>query len=215
MLSACVPFDAPTVYALYDKIQHSGFTPLSRFNPSVPREVEAIVSRCLRKAPGARFSSAASLLHTVTAASDPSLQLSIPSEPRPPGASRVERKWLLENWPLSAAVFVLLTVLAGGFIWSLLPIREAGVSSATRPRQTVSSPTTAEIRTVLIDVQEGKAEVFREGKRVGSTPLALHADVGEHVDLLLRSQGYEDRAVSFTVTAATREFRLRMQKAEE
>ncbi|MDQ3806449.1 MAG: hypothetical protein M3416_21785, partial [Acidobacteriota bacterium] len=55
-------------------------------------------------------------------------------------------------------------------------------------------------RTIEIQVFDGRAEVFREGQKLGTTPYPLKARVGERVRLTLRREGYTDEPVDFTVT---------------
>ena len=62
-----------------------------------------------------------------------------------------------------------------------------------------SSPASAEERAIEITVSDGRAEVYREGSRLGSTPYTVNARLGERVRLTLRREGYADEPVDFTV----------------
>ena len=58
----------------------------------------------------------------------------------------------------------------------------------------------SEERTIEIQVLDGRAEVFRGGEKLGTTPYPLKARVGERVRLTLRRDGYREEPVDFTVT---------------
>jgi hypothetical protein len=58
----------------------------------------------------------------------------------------------------------------------------------------------AEERAIELQVFDGRAEVYRDGKLIGTTPYNLKARVGERVRLTLRRQGYADEPVDFTVS---------------
>ncbi len=54
---------------------------------------------------------------------------------------------------------------------------------------------------VRVDVDEGKAQVFRGGQSVGSTPFELEARDGEKVDLTFKRDGFEDKNVQLEITS--------------
>src|SRR5918999_782297 len=62
MVTGRVTFDADTVGDLCDRIGRVQYTPPAQLNPSVPREVAAVISRCLRKNPQERYRTAGELL---------------------------------------------------------------------------------------------------------------------------------------------------------
>jgi hypothetical protein len=53
---------------------------------------------------------------------------------------------------------------------------------------------------VTIDVQQGTAEVWQDGKMVGQTPYVVSKALGDSVQLVLRQSGYQDLPVQFDVT---------------
>ena len=61
MLTGRLPFVRSHAPAVVHAILHESVPPISRVRPDVPREVAAIVSRCLAKDPGRRYQSAAAL----------------------------------------------------------------------------------------------------------------------------------------------------------
>src|SRR5919112_3905714 len=62
MVTGRVPFDADTVGDLCDRIGRVQYTPPAQLNPSLPREVAAVITRCLKKNPQERYHTAGELL---------------------------------------------------------------------------------------------------------------------------------------------------------
>ncbi len=62
MVTGRTPFDADTIGDLCDRIDRAQYAPPAQLNPGVPREVAAIIARCLRKNPAERYASAGDLL---------------------------------------------------------------------------------------------------------------------------------------------------------
>ena len=46
---------------------------------------------------------------------------------------------------------------------------------------------------------DGKADVYRGGEKLGTTPYPVRAKLGEHVSLTLKRDGYKDEPVDFVV----------------
>src|SRR5207253_5852861 len=65
MVSGRVPFDATTLGRLVEQICKGDYKSPSQLNPGVPREIEAIITRCLKRNPAARYRSAHELLDDV------------------------------------------------------------------------------------------------------------------------------------------------------
>jgi serine/threonine protein phosphatase PrpC len=83
--------------------------------------------------------------------------------------------------------------------------------TTTAPPRVPATPSSAE--TVTIDVFGAPADVVREGKTLGRTPLVLPARPGDRVDLVLRRDGSEDIRVGFIVSVNTREYTYTMLPA--
>src|SRR5262249_48838398 len=62
MLTGQVPFDADSPFAIAVKHLHDAPPSLRRQNPGVPKQVEAVVLKCLQKNPIARYANAGQLL---------------------------------------------------------------------------------------------------------------------------------------------------------
>ena len=101
--------------------------------------------------------------------------------------------------PLAAGVIATVLVIAGSAvairIWTT---PTPGDSNIVTP---VPTPAAApELQTITVDTSYGAAQVFRDGKLVGTTPLQLQARPGEKINLILRRDGYDDMPVDFDST---------------
>jgi hypothetical protein len=76
------------------------------------------------------------------------------------------------------------------------PTQPSNSQSASGTRPTAAP---AE-ETFTVDATEGRAEVFRNGERVGTTPYKFQSKAGEHIDLVLKREGYEDKAVRLSTS---------------
>src|SRR6185503_19222946 len=65
MTTCHLPFDANTIGELCQKITKASYTPPSVMNQNVPREVQNIITRCLKKNPADLYQSASELLKDV------------------------------------------------------------------------------------------------------------------------------------------------------
>jgi len=111
----------------------------------------------------------------------------------------------------SIAAVILLFGLIGIGIWAMIGSRANNLTanSAAKPAIdakdgktiTVQSAKPAAQRRVRVDVDEGKAQVFRGSQPAGSTPFDFQASDGEKVDLILRREGYEDKNVQLEITS--------------
>jgi eukaryotic-like serine/threonine-protein kinase len=100
---------------------------------------------------------------------------------------------------VSAAV-VILFVFVGTLI--LLTRGEPQTANATgnKPANNtlaVVVPKESAQRQIKIDVDEGRAQVFRGAESLGQTPLDLNVKDGEKVELTLKRDGFEDKSVQF------------------
>jgi len=58
----------------------------------------------------------------------------------------------------------------------------------------------SDAKDIEVDAADGVAEVYRNGKMVGTTPFHVRARTGETVNLVLKRAGCEDRPVEFDAT---------------
>jgi hypothetical protein len=205
-LSGRTPFSAPTVGELYNKISKAQYLPLSGLTPSAPRQLESIIARCLKKSPADRYPSAQELLNDLSRVSD--------SPPAPKDSKDNGHAF----WSAIARRARRLTGAIG------TPKRlgaAAGIAAAIAMALvyyfTVFAPLPIETgakKQVQIEVTEGRAQVYRGGEFVGATPCRVEARVGEEIDLTLKSEGYVDKSVQFSVTENKKIYTFTMRKGE-
>jgi len=214
MITGRTPFSAPTIGELYTRISKAVYIPPSGLNPSAPREMEAIIARCLKKNPADRYQSARELLDDLRR-----LTTSAPPQPskRPALTSMISARmkgwmkgWMkgrmegrMESWMknrrrLLASITAAAAIATALFFYPFTP-PPAG---------------TGEVKQVRIDVTEGRASVYRDGELVGATPCQIEARVGEEIDLTLKSEGYADKSVEFSVTENKKVYTFTMTKGE-
>jgi serine/threonine-protein kinase len=219
MVTGRTPFDADTVGDLCDRIGRVQYTPPAQLNPSVPREVVAIIARCLRKNPAERYSSAGQLLadarRLAGVVSKPGVSPTVSeaaeeyAEAKQAGPSRLP---LLVGAAAVAVVLVVVGIVALAFLTS-----SAGedVANANAAANAVANTTNTALglksapapaasrdaseRVVEVMVTDGKADVYRGAEKVGTTPYAVRGRLGERVSLTLRREGYADEPVDFVV----------------
>jgi hypothetical protein len=105
----------------------------------------------------------------------------------------------------------------------LVLLATSGPSSSTPPPSSTPSAVAAappvavpsasgEVRTVRINTLEGRADVYRDGQMVGTTPYEITAPLGEHVRLTLKRAGYEDELLDFAITENKKEYTITMKR---
>jgi len=202
MVTGQVPFEADTIGGLYEKIMKGTPRPASALNPMVPREIEAIVARCLKKKPGDRYQSAQDLLQDVNrlAATAVAPRL-VAAQPGSDLLALAKRFWPLLAGVAAFAVvaFVLLIYLV--FSGPTPPPGPTPKPPSITPAVKASE---AHAKTLEVQLTEGTAEVWLDGARIGtasaSVPLRFPARVGDKISLLLKQEGYEDLSPArFTV----------------
>ena len=201
MVTGHVPFEADTIGGLYEKIMKGAHTPACALNPMVPREVESIVARCLKKKPGDRYQSARDLLQDVN-------RLAATGVAPGPVAAQFGGDLLAlakRFWPLLAGV--------AAFVVAALVLVVYLVFSGPTPVVPTPKPPTipatvkasdGAAKTLEVQLTEGTAQVWRDGVMIGTAsatvPLRFPARVGDKVSLLLKQEGYEDMSPArFTV----------------
>ncbi len=218
MITGRLPFEATTLGDLCDKISKATYTAPSALNVSLPREVEGILSRCLRKRPEDRYQSAADLLRDIRHARDitqklnaaPTLISRADSKTVPAPVGSVDTvapvpKSRAKLWAVAALVVCALLI----GIYLIMPGSETvtpgpngpgpGPQANKNAAQAIAKPP-APLKSLRIESMEGPAEVYLDGKHVGVTPYSLEAPVGERVHLVLKREGFLDRQEEFEVT---------------
>jgi hypothetical protein len=224
MVTGRVPFDAETVGDLCDRIGRVQYTPPAQLNPSVPREVAAVISRCLRKNPQERYRTASELLADArrlsASVSKPGVSPTVSEAASEYAGAKSGASFGLPLVLGGAAVVVVLLLvvgvaavvllggsggeaLGGGASVAAEADAKADASNTARGLAAKPSPAAsrdASERVVEITVNDGKADVYRGAEKLGTTPYAVRGRLGERVRLTLRREGYADEPVEFVVT---------------
>jgi len=107
---------------------------------------------------------------------------------------------------VSGVAVILLFGLIGIGIWAMRGSSADDSSSKLaankKDDKTIVVQSTKPQKRVRVDVDEGKAQVFRGGQSVGLTPFELEARDGEKVDLTLKRDGFEDKNVQLEITSS-------------
>jgi eukaryotic-like serine/threonine-protein kinase len=225
MVTGIVPFNADTFGDLYEKINSASYASPLTVNQYLPREVEAIISRCLRKNPLERYQTTHELLRDVDR-----LIASVETPPPPTVIARDDSReaksnklWIFIPVALfSMLIFLIVGVLVIRHVFINTPSSEQNEdithkSFVEQPEkiesQNVQLPTSG-IKAITIDVFEGKAEVHQDDKHIGVTPFELKAPVGEKVAVTLKRDGYFDKQVEFTVSDNKKQYTFAMEMKE-
>jgi serine/threonine-protein kinase len=117
VLYACatgrVPFTGESVYEIMHAIATSPLPPPSAMNPSLPRELDALVLRAMARDPKARYSSVAELGNALLVFAGPkatalwSAEFAPADEPVPPAVSPSSPRRSVWPWALTALALVL------------------------------------------------------------------------------------------------------------
>ncbi|MCA1619415.1 MAG: serine/threonine protein kinase [Acidobacteria bacterium] len=215
MVTGRTPFDAETIGDLCDSIDRVEYAPAAQLNPGVPREVTAIISRCLRKNPAERYGSAAELLadarRLAGVVSKPGVSASVSeaaseyAEERTPAPSKLP---LLIGAAAAAVVLAVVGVVALAFLGSSGGGEAANADAVANTTNTArglnpgpapAAGRDASERSVEITVSDGKADVYRGAEKIGTTPYSVRGRLGDRVRLTLRRDGYADEPVDFVV----------------
>ena len=223
MVTGRMPFDAATVGDLCDRIGRVEYAPPAQVNPSVPREVAAVIARCLRKNPLERYRTAGELLADARKLSTVVSKPGVSSDVSEAATEYVEEKAAggSKSLPLlvggAAAVVVLAVISVAAFLLLGSSGEAGGGGGGAAVANTNTSNTTNTARglkpapdpaasrdtgerDVVITVNDGKADVYRGAEKIGTTPYAVRGRLGERVQLTLKRDGYADALVDFVVT---------------
>jgi len=217
MVTGRVPFEAETVGDLCDRIGRVQYTPPAQLNPGVPREVAAVIARCLRKNPQERYRTASELLADARKLSATVSKPGVSASVSEVASEYIEAKAPARSFGLplllgGAAALVLLVLIAGGALVYISTYGDdalgggaavtANTSNTARGLTAAPAPAAAHDpaeRTVEIRTSEGKADVYDGADKVGTTPYPVHGKLGEKVQLMLRRDGYADEPVEFVI----------------
>jgi len=116
----------------------------------------------------------------------------------------------------AAIVLVVIALSAGTGLW-LLSGSDAPAGNTPAPanikRLSSEQPDPKKApQKVRVDVDEGKAQVIRNGQVLGTTPLDVEAVPGESVQITLQREGFQDKNVSVEVGAQKKVFTFSMKQ---
>lgn len=231
MVSGQVPFEATNVLDLYERISKASFLPPSTLNPGVPRGVEKVIQRCLKKNPSDRYASAEDLLKALTRyAGTGARDTGLPLHDRAGvwfqswrsawrlGVDGLRQK-IKPGTESSASVGVLATgwwaILAGLVVFLVIAVIVWPRGGSDPPPPLPEDPgTTVAVR---IDLPEGTAQVYQaDGVLVSQTPYLVRAEPGTRLQLVLRREGYKDKPIEIEFSdryeGRVREYLFPMEK---
>jgi eukaryotic-like serine/threonine-protein kinase len=216
MVTGAAPFEAPTIAGLYEQISKAVYISPSALKAAVPRELEAVISRCIKKRPSERYQSAGELLKAIEL-------VATATQPRADaGQSKTSiGKTFIDavkkNWR-AASVFaaIMLSVLLALHVVTQPSGPAAPVAPRPADNKNVKLPGAEQTRlkSFQIDAADGRSEVYINGQRVGTTPCQFDARIGDRVDLLLKRDGFVDRREQFTVTENKKVYTFSMIRQE-
>ena len=222
MMTGHLPFKSPNIGDLCDKICKAQYASVSSLNPSVPHEVEAIISRCLKKKPTDRYQTAADVLQDTKR-----IAANVPP-PRLRGTNVTSlvagaKRNSLKLTALAAAVLV--TIIG---IYFLMPSSDnpsdrsaalGNIKTQTKAQEKQAanqiSKTPATTEHYKVATMDGTAAIEltgKNGKQVGKTPFEFDAPIGEKFELVLKREGFKELRDNFTVTVNKREYNYTLTK---
>ena len=240
MATSHLPFDATTLGDLCQKITKANYTSPSVMNQNVPREVQSIISRCLKKNPADRYQSAQELLKDVNRAqaglssqstgqgssSAPTALSPHQSTSYQPASNQQASYQPASYQPLSSysdhqsgGVVATkpksnLLMLATIAVVVLLVVVGGVYFMFSGGAQTATDKPAQGQETFKIDMFDGPADVYRNGQRVGTTPYPFQAKAGEELEFLLKREGYVDKTVRLTTSANQRTRTFGLEKKQ-
>ncbi|BCM92916.1 serine/threonine-protein kinase PknB [Abditibacteriota bacterium] len=215
MLSGSPPFEAPTWGELLEKVTRAHFEPLGTRCTNLPRELDAIVRRCLQKQPTARFADGTELLAVLRQLEQKGIS---------GAASGLSGKLnTTSKTPFLLIGGMGVLVLATWLLWPSTPSGPGGTSLGETPgpvnNAAIVIPTTKDISdnpsdrpfsnsgdsgagTITIDVSGGsdQTQVFRDKKLIGNPPCILTGRLDQKIEIEVSRPGYETRLQEYTFT---------------
>jgi tetratricopeptide (TPR) repeat protein len=125
LLTGRPPFQAETAIDTLLLVLHNEPVSPRRLNPRVPRDLETVCLKCLRKDPGQRYPTAAALAEDLGR-----FQRGEPVRARPVGAAARAWRWCRRNRAVAALLAGLFLVLTAGLVVSLSEWRRANQEAA-------------------------------------------------------------------------------------
>ncbi|HKG23214.1 MAG TPA: serine/threonine-protein kinase [Blastocatellia bacterium] len=205
-----MPFEANTIGELYEKVNRVEYTKPTALNQSVPSRIESVIARCLKKNASERYQSAQQMLDDLARVDDYS------GGPGP--GARLDPLTGKKRWLIIAGGATFLLFLGVG-AYSLMGGGEPSPPanrSAQPPGNQLAGPaparSAAQPKSLTIDVAEGRAEVYRDGQKLGTTPFNFEARQGEQINFILKNDGFIDKPVEISITDNRKVYTFNMAK---
>ncbi len=213
MVTGRPPFTGDSLAAVANVILSSDPIAPSDRVKTLPARVDALVARCLERDPARRFQTTDALVEALRELRRVTPNLGEPAATGHARSASGRRRAMI-------AGLVLLSVGSGFGLRTLLkrpivPAAQRDTAGAAKRRPPVASDVGAPAAGALptrISLVDGTADVYVEGRQVGTTPYIHFAPVGTSVTLTLRRSGYHDETVTFVVSDNQREYTLVMQR---
>lgn len=227
MVTGHVPFESKTIGELCEKIEKVQYTNPTQFNPSVPREVANVIARCLKHNAAERYQTARELLDDTgrlfaLAAARQESETSQKNESAVLDDNAPQTSWVGRHWVLLAggvAVVAILFILTAGsgayMMWGGDETStQQNITTNVAPSNQAKSATTKKVSIVLGSMLDSgdQAEVWENNRKINMTPYSFEGEIGKHVVLTLKHEGYEDYPVDFYVNNNKSEYRYTMKK---
>jgi eukaryotic-like serine/threonine-protein kinase len=190
LLTGRLPFQADTTHETFARILNAPCPSVIQSRSDTPPALERILARCLEKDPARRYHSGGELYRALEEW-EASAEL--------PAAPPRDRRALIASLAgvaVLAAIFGIVQLVRDGSDNPAPPGTAAPVSVSPQPPPD-AAPAVIGAETVTVDTMDGVADVYREGRLVGTTPFRVEARQGERIELTLRRNGFKDRAVEF------------------
>lgn len=197
------PYGSTELKDLPEKIIKADYLPPAAAKPGLPRQLTAIIDRCLQRDPSERYRSARSLLHDIGQLAGSPLPLVEPAKGQK--SEHAPLAVIRSYWPVGVSVAVLLLMLGLNlFSTPQKPFGEVVVPSASNHELAQEKETSAQdLRSVRISVLGTPAEIYfyQDGRWAGpfNTPYEFRQPLGRQVAWMLKSPGYQDKRGYFTV----------------
>ena len=214
MVTGRSPFTGESIAALASEILHSKPVAPSHRLKSLPVRVDTLVARCLERDPALRFQNTGALidaLRELRRVTPPPGEEPLPHQTAAFRAIQMKRRLL----PIGIVLGLILIGVATFIAMRTPPVPPGqGSDTAHVAVPTVAPPVHAAPGdlTTRISIVDGTAEVFIDGRQVGTTPYVHTAPVGTSVTITLRRTGFRDETVTFIVSDNQREYTLVMQR---
>jgi serine/threonine-protein kinase len=224
MVTGRMPFESETLGDLCEKIDKAAYIPPVQLDSGVPYEVANIIARCLKRNPLERYQTADDLLRDGRKLSALVSSSHLTGEVKQTSPARVlstltRSKTILLAAGGGAALVVMLFIVGTFMVMSPSPESNTnnntvamGLDSSPSPKTAPSGNASGTEKSIEVSLTEGRADVYRDGQPIGTTPFMLNAHVGDQIKLTLKREGYQDEPVDFTVTESKHAYAFRMTK---